>query len=81
MSEVVVTPDAFIYLYVVSTWPGFFSALVLSVLCQSTFYFCLFLSRCMAQKRQLLWQQSSHPHDAVSFSRGPGRLPAGSASG
>lgn len=44
-------------------------------------HFVCFLSRCMAQKRQLLWQQGSHPYDALSLSRGTGRLPTGSAPG
>lgn len=43
-----------------------------------SFLFIFF--RCVAQKRQLFWEQGSHPHDALSLSRGLGRLPAGSAS-
>lgn len=40
-----------------------------------------FISRYMPQKCQLLWQQGSHPHDALSLSRGPRRFPAGCAVG
>lgn len=35
----------------------------------------------MPQKCQLLWQQGGHPHDALSLSWSPWRLPAGCASG
>lgn len=52
----------------------------------SAYFFCVTFSfpsvpRCMPQKCQLLWQQGSHPHDAVPLPRGPRGLPAGCAAG
>lgn len=49
--------------------------------CAMGFFFLLLSPRCLPQKCQLLWQQSSHPHDALPLQRGPGGFPAGCAAG
>lgn len=45
------------------------------------FLFFFKIWRCMPQKCQLLWEQGSHPHDALPLSGGSRRFPAGCASG